>query len=162
MTAEDSLMELRMLIHGAGKWILYVVDFIHDFRKENQVALKFTALIPVFAAAWGLQKTGGRLYAWLTKRDYAAIRQALAHVYTILIESDPHNVDDTDYGKLIYLLHNLKQTAKRHITRKNNMHREFEADILKLESADDFTPAEKRLIIDNMRAHYPFLMCVAQ
>ena len=39
------------------------------------------------------------------------------------------------------------------------MHREFEADILKLESADDFTTAEKRLIIDNMRAHYPFLMC---
>ncbi len=134
----------------------------YDILKEQQrVNLNLALLTPAIFAGWCSYKGVSTLYSWMTKRDYAAIRQALAHVYTILIES-AHNVDDTDYGKLIYLLHNLKQTAKRHITRKNNMHREFEADILKLESADDFTPAEKRLIIDNMRAHYPFLMCVAQ
>ena len=129
---------------------------LDKLKKQLRVTLNFAALIPAIAAGWVVYKGTSSAYHWLTKRDYASIRHALAQVNAILIES-ANNFNDTVYGELIYLLHKLKLKAMRYVSRKNNMRQEFCNDIVKLES-QDFSVEQKRAIIQNMRAHYPFLL----
>ena len=133
-----------------------VLKALFDAKKENQLTLKFMALVPTF---WVVTNVPRKIYNWWTKRDYASIRHSLAHINSILIES-ANNFDNVAYGKLIYLLHQLKCKAKRHVPSKDNMRQEFFQDIVKLES-DDFTIEEKRAMIDNMRAYYSFLANVS-
>jgi ATP synthase regulation protein NCA2 len=95
-------------------------------------------------------------YEWLTARDYVAIRIALAEVNSLFIES-PLPLDDHDYGKLVYLLHKLKNKALYLLPTKDKVCERFLKDIAKLES-QDFTAETKRLIISNMYNKYPFLI----
>jgi hypothetical protein len=158
--AEDKLADVSELIYEARVSIQYVVDLIHEFKKENQVTLKFTALIPMLIVSYGTYKGISKLYQWFVTKDFNAIRHALAQINSILIES-PSNMSDRDYGKLIYLLHKLQYKAMQNVSRSNNMRDEFFEDILKLES-HDFSVDEKRAMIANMRAHYSFLSPVFQ
>ncbi len=130
-----------------------------DYEKQLNLVLRFVTMIPAIVGGLGLYTGANKIYNWWTKRDYALIRHSLAHINSILIES-ANNFDNVAYGKLIYLLHQLKCKAKRHVPNNNNMRQEFFQDIVKLES-DDFTIEEKRAMIDNMRSYYPFLANLA-
>lgn len=120
--------------------------------KDNELTLMFSALIPLAGTCFGVAKT----YQWATARDYSPIRLALADVNSLLIES-PMPLDDYDYGKLIYLVHKLRNKASM---LKAALCNEFLADVTKLESKR-FDVVAKRGIVENMFNRYAFLGRIA-
>ena len=120
--------------------------------KDHELLLMFTALIPLAGVCFGAAWT----YRWITSRNYSPIRIALADVNSLLIES-PMPLDDYDYGKLVYLVHKLRNKAH---SLKDALCNEFLVDITKLESKR-FDVAAKRGIVDNMFNKYAFLGRIA-
>ena len=125
------------------------------YKKVNLI-LNAAVLTPTIivggAGCRGLYKT----YQWATKKNYSPIRIALADVNSLLIESHVQ-LDDHDYGKLVYLICKL-----RHKTAflKDPLSHEFLDDVARLESKQ-YTPAIKRGIVDNMFNKYAFLGRIA-
>lgn len=170
LTGVTSLFRLHDICHALGKYtdiiddqivtlIKLIATLVVKFGKEadatmqdNELTLMFTALIPLagtcFGTAW--------LYRWITTRNYSPIRIALADVNSLLIES-AMPLDDYCYGKLVYLVHKLRNKAS---SLKDALCNEFLADITKLESRR-FDGAAKRGIIDNMFNKYAFLGRIA-
>jgi len=116
------------------------------------VAVLMPTVIVGCAGIYGLNK----IYKRATKRNYTPIRIALADVNSLLIES-PMPLDDYDYGKLVYLVHKLRNKAH---SLKDALCNEFLVDITKLESKR-FDVAAKRGIVDNMFNKYAFLGRIA-
>jgi hypothetical protein len=125
-------------------------------NKKVDLILNVAVLTPTIivggCTAYGLNKT----YQRMTARDYSPIRIALADVNSLLIES-PMPLDDYDYGKLVYLVHKLRNKAS---SLKDALCNEFLADVTKLESKR-FDVAAKRGIVDNMFNKYAFLGRIA-
>ena len=135
---------LNVLARGNAEWAAAC--------KKVNLILNVAVLTPTIIVGWagynGLSKT----YQWATARDYSPIRIALADVNSLLIES-PMPLDDYDYGKLVYLVHKLRNKAS---SLKDALCSEFLADITKLESKR-FDVAAKRGIVENMFNKYAFL-----
>jgi hypothetical protein len=65
-------------------------------------------------------------------------------------------LDDFEYGKMIYLLYNLKEKAKKELPTKDNVRNDFIKDLERVESRE-FDSAAKRRIIKDMFKKYSFL-----
>jgi len=125
-------------------------------RKKVNLILNVAVLTPTIivsgAGCHGLYK----LLRWATARDYSPIRIALADINALLIESAVQ-LNDYDYGKLVYLICKLRYKAM-HI--KDPLAHEFLSDVTKLESKQ-YSPAVKRGIVENMFNKYAFLGRIA-
>lgn len=124
----------------------------HDQLRDHELTFMFTALIPLGLTSLGLS----RLYQWVTMRNYAPIRLALAEVNSLLIESTDH-ANHHDYGKLVYLVSKLRYTT---IALHDSLSDEFLSDVAKLESKQ-YSATTKCSIIQNMFNKYAFLGRVA-
>jgi hypothetical protein len=136
------------LIKEIGFFSTDIGKIVGDFVKNNFWTAKLAAFTPLAAACMGTVKT----YQWITKKNYAPIRVALADVNALLIESVAQ-LDDHDYGKLVYLIGKLRQKAK---SLKDALSSEFLLDVAKLESKR-YSAQTKRDIVENMFNKYAFL-----
>ena len=139
------IKEIGLLVTDGGK-------IAGDFVKNNFWTAKLAAFTPLAAACIGMGKT----YQWAIKKNYSPIRIALADVNALLIESAAQ-LDDHDYGKLVYLICKLRYKAS---SLKDPLSHEFLADVAKLESKQ-YTPGIKRGIVENMFNKYAFLGRIA-
>lgn len=121
------------------------------YKKVNLI-LNVGILTPTIliggAGGRGLYKT----YQWATAKNYSPIRIALADINALLIESATQ-LNDQDYGKLVYLICKLRHKATY---LKDPLAHEFLTDVTKLESKQ-YNPAIKRGIVENMFNKYAFL-----
>jgi hypothetical protein len=120
--------------------------------QDNELTFMFTALIPLITMCAGITKG----YQWITKKNYAPIRIALTDINSLLIESVTQ-LDDHDYGKLVYLIGKLRHKAK---LLKHSLSTEFLVDVAKLESKR-YSAQTKRDIVENMFNKYVFLGRIA-
>jgi hypothetical protein len=146
--AENIIAQFTGLIKKADALEIQVMQQL----KDHELTLMFTSLIPLGITGFGLSK----VYEWITTRDYSSIRIALSDVNGLLIEA-ANNLDDHDYGKLVYLICKLKNRA---MYLKDSMTDEFLADVAKLESKQ-YSAHIKRGIVENMFNKYAFLGRVA-
>ncbi|HLW73181.1 MAG TPA: hypothetical protein VKR54_03965 [Candidatus Babeliales bacterium] len=123
-----------------------------DKLQDNELTFMFTALIPLIGTCFSITK----MYQWATTRNYSPIRIALADINSLLIES-AMQLDDHDYGKLVYLICKLRHKSR---LLKNSLSTEFLADVAKLESKR-YTAQTKRDIVENMFNKYAFLGRIA-
>jgi hypothetical protein len=142
---DKKILELIRLIGLLAKEIGKRVD---AKIQDQELTLMFTALIPLIVTCATVTKT----YQWATKKNYTPIRLALADVNALLIESTAQ-LDDHDYGKLVYLICKLRNKAK---SLKHALSSEFLADVAKLESKR-YSAQTKRAIVENMFNKYVFL-----
>ena len=140
------------LIKEIGLLIVDVGHIVGDFVKNNFWTAKLAAFTPLAAACIGSAKT----YQWAVKKNYSPIRIALADVNSLLIESFAQ-LDDYDYGKLVYLIYKLRHKAH---SLKDPLSHEFLTDVAKLESKQ-YDPQIKRGIVENMFNKYAFLGRIA-
>lgn len=136
------------LIKQTGFFVTDIGKIVGDFVKNNFWTAKLAAFTPLAAACMGLVKT----YQWATKKNYTPIRIALADVNALLIES-AEQMDDHDYGKLVYLIGKLRIKSK---SLKNILSTEFLVDVAKLESKR-YSAQTKCAIVENMFNKYAFL-----
>lgn len=122
---------------------------------ELRVVKNLAILAPTLLASWFAAGGLGKFYNWFTARDYSSVRLALIAINSLFIEARAP-LNDSDYGKLIYLLQGLKVKAMRYLPTQNNVRDDFLSDIAKLES-QQFTVETKRRIIKNMFNKYQFL-----
>ncbi|HSC24815.1 MAG TPA: hypothetical protein VLB80_01190 [Candidatus Babeliales bacterium] len=132
---------IGLLISDSGK-------IIGAFVKNNFWTAKLAAFTPLAAACISVVRT----YKWATTRNYSPIRIALAEVNSLLIES-AEQIDDHDYGKLVYLIFKLRNKSS---SLKDSLSHEFLIDVVKLESKQ-YSVQKKRGIIENMFNKYTFL-----
>ncbi len=140
------------LIKEIGLLIVDGGNVVGDFVKNNFWTAKLAAFTPLAAACIGSAKT----YQWAVKKNYSPIRIALADVNSLLIESFAQ-LDDYDYGKLVYLIYKLRHKAH---SLKDPLSHEFLTDVAKLESKQ-YDPQIKRGIVENMFNKYAFLGRIA-
>jgi hypothetical protein len=126
----------------------HILDFVVALARDHKWTSRLATFSPLAGTCFGVVKS----YQWATARDYSPIRIALADVNSLLIES-PMPLDDYDYGKLVYLVHKLRNKAS---SLKDALCNEFLADITKLESKR-FDVVAKRGIVENMFNKYAFL-----
>ena len=120
--------------------------------KDQELTLMFTSLIPLTT----MSGIAAMMYKWISTHDYSLIRIGLADINALLIESAVQ-LNDHDYGKLVYLICKLRYKAH---SLKDGLAYEFLCDIDKLESKQ-YSPAVKRGIVDNMFNKYAFLGRIA-
>lgn len=139
---------LMVLAKGNKEW--------ESAYKKVNLILNVAVLTPTIIVSLvgfnGLHK----FYKWSTKRDYSPIRIALADTNSLLIEAYD-NLDDHDYGKLVYLVSKLKHRA---VYLKDSLADEFLMDVSKLESKQ-YPVQVKRGIAENMFNKYAFLGRIA-
>jgi hypothetical protein len=122
-----------------------------DIQKQYAGVGKIAFLTP--AIFTGLLAYGG--YQKFSTRDYSLIRRALLDINSLFVDQTKP-LDDESYGKMVYLLYNLKKRAKKDLPQKNNVQDDFLQDLEKVESKE-FDVAAKRRIVDDMFKKYSFL-----
>lgn len=83
------------------------------------------------------------------------MRRALLEINSLFVDQTKP-LDDERYGKMIYLIYNLKRRARKDLSQKGNLQAEFLEDLERIESKE-FDSAAKRRIIDDMFRKYSFL-----
>lgn len=139
----------KVLARGNAEW-----DAI---SKKLSIILNVAILTPTVIGGWMGYNGLNKAYQWSIAKDYSPIRIALTDINSLFIES-VMPLDDQDYGKLVYLIHKLRNKAQCQVPTKDNARTEFLADIGKLE-LKNFTVTTKRNIIENMFHKYLFLGC---
>lgn len=139
---KDDIAQVALLL---GQ--LKVYHLADTFSVVRNVGL----LTPAAFVGWA----GYHGYKQLTKYDYTPIRLALLAISSLFVEK-LKPLDDLEYGKMIFLLYNLKEKASRELPVKNNVRSDFIDDLEKIESRD-FDSAAKRRIIKDMFKKYNFL-----
>lgn len=139
------LQEIGFLSADVGK-------ITADLLKNNFWTMKLAAFTPLAGACFGIAKA----YQWATARNYSPIRIALADINSLLIES-AINLDDHNYGKLVYLICKLRYKSTY---LKDPLSNEFLSDVAKLESKQ-YSAQIKRGIVENMFNKYAFLGRIA-
>lgn len=124
---------------------------LESLRKQfvgvGKIAFLTPALLLAFASYTGYKK--------FTKKNYAPLRRALVEVNSLFVDpSKP--LTDEQYGKMIYLIYNLKNQAKKQLPVKWNVQASFIKDLERIES-QEFSVAAKRAIIKDMFRKYEFL-----
>jgi hypothetical protein len=153
--ADDLIAQANRLERDADKVLKYVeaeLKYVKEQLRDHELTLMFTSLIPLGITALA----GTKAYKWATTRDYSSIRIALSDVNALLIEA-AHNLDDYQYGKLVYLICKLRHKA---IYLKDSLANEFLDDVAKLESKQ-YSAQTKHGIVENMFNKYAFLGKIA-
>lgn len=150
--ADRKMAEADVMLQDIVKDVRIKLEEADATLQDNQLTFMFTSLIPLILTGAGITKT----YQWTTKKNYAPIRVALADVNALLIESATQ-LDDHDYGKLVYLICKLRHKSK---LLKSALSNEFLIDVAKLESKR-YTAQTKRDIVENMFNKYAFLGRIA-
>ncbi len=140
------------LVQTIGFLFVDIGSIVGDAVKNNFWTAKLAAFTPLMGGSVGAYK----VYRWSTTRNYSPIRIALADVNALLIESEKQ-LDDHDYGKLMYLISKLRHKS---VCLKDPLTDEFLTDIAKIESKQ-FSAYTKRDIVENMFNKYAFLGRVA-
>lgn len=118
-----------------------------QFVGVGKIAFITPALLLGLASYTGYKK-------W-TKKSYAALRRALVEINSLFV--DPSKaLTDEQYGKMLYLVYNLKNRAKKELPLKRNQQAEFIHDLERIES-QDLPVAAKRAVIKDMFRKYEFL-----
>lgn len=128
-----------------------LVGFIEKQQKQFAGVSKLVLLTP--AALTGALAYAG--YQKLSTKNYSQIRRALLDVNSLFVDQSKP-LSDESYGKMVYLLYNLKKLAEKDLPQKKNVRAEFLQDLEKIESKE-FDVAAKRRIIDDMFKKYSFL-----
>lgn len=135
---------LKILAEGNAEWASV-------YKKVNLI-LNVAVLTPTILIA-GTGSIGAyKFYRYATAQNYSPLRIALADINSLLIESDTQ-LNNCDYGKLLYLVYKLHSKA---IRVEDPMIPEFLEDITKLESRR-YSAHTKRDFIQNMFNKYTFL-----
>lgn len=153
--ADDLIAQANRLERDADKVLKYVeaeLKYVKEQLRDHELTLMFTSLIPLGITALA----GTKAYKWATTRDYSSIRIALSDVNSLLIEA-AHNLDDYNYGKLVYLICKLRHKATY---LKDSLANEFLGDVAKLESKQ-YSAQTKHDIVENMFNKYAFLGKIA-
>jgi hypothetical protein len=129
----------------------FVLDFITQQQKQFAGVSKLVLLTPALFSGL-LAYTG---YQKLTTKDYRRLRHALLEINSLFVDQSKP-LDDERYGKMIYLLYNLKRQVKKEVSQKRNLQANFLQDLENIESKE-FDVAAKRRIIDDMFKKYSFL-----
>ena len=148
LQAKDLIAETKQLEKDAAEELKYIKKQL----KDHELTLMFTSLIPLGITAL----IGSKTYQWIITRDYSSIRIALADVNSLLIEA-AHDLDDYNYGKLVYLIYKLRHKS---MYLKDPLTNEFLEDVAKLESKQH-SPEAKHGIVENMFNKYAFLGKIA-
>lgn len=135
-----------------GKNLLYEFILLQGAeRTQKQIAgvAKIGFLTPALLSSWPAYKG----YQRLTAKDYAPIRRALVDINFIFV--DPTQpLDDEQYGKMLYLIYNLKKRAEKDVPLNDRA--DFMQDLERIESKE-FGVAAKRAIVEDMFRKYSFL-----
>ena len=136
-----------------------LLDKVEEDKKKLEretEGVRNVALLTPAALALGVGYTGlSSVYGRFTKSDYTPIRLALLAILSLFVDT-AKPLDDLEYGKMIFLLYNLKERAKKELPVKGNVRVDFIKDLEKVESRE-FDSAAKRRIIKDMFKKYSFL-----
>lgn len=137
---------------GEGKFLLYEFLLLQaGERTQKQIAGVATILFltPTILTGWAAY----RKYQAMLVKDYTSIRRALVDINSLFVDTT-RPLDDESYGKMLYLIDNLKKRAAKNIP--VNDRSDFIHDLERVESKE-FNVAAKRAIVDDMFRKYSFL-----
>lgn len=120
-------------------------------RRQFAAVGKLVLLTPAMLVGW----LGYSGYQKLTAPAFGPIRRSLVDVNSLFVDQSKE-LNDEQYGKMIYLLYNLKKRAAKELTQKNNIREDFIHDLERIESKE-FNVASKRAIVEDMFKKYTFL-----
>jgi hypothetical protein len=147
-TIKETKQEVLDLVQEKQELAL---DYLSKQQKQFAGVSKLVLLTP--AVLTGLLLYAG--YQRLPSKNYSPIRRALIDINSLFVDQSKP-LDDERYGKMVYLLYNLKKLAEKDLPQKKNLRAEFLQDLEKIESKE-FDVAAKRRIVDDMFRKYSFL-----
>lgn len=131
------------------------IKILDQLDKESggarNLALLAPAALGLGAGALGISKA----YNWLSRYNYNSMRRSLIDISSLFVDQTKP-LEDDEYGKMVYLLYNLKEKAKKELPTKDNIRSDFIKDLERVESRS-FDVAAKRRIIKDMFKKYNFL-----
>ena len=139
----------------AAKQIYDLVQYAYaqqkQYEQQYEAIGKLVLLIPAIVATGGLYTA----YQKLTAKNYGPLRRALVDINSLFIDPS-QQLNDEQYGKMIYLVHMLKKRAEKELPLKKNLRADFIGDLEKIESPD-LSVVSKRAVIEDMFKKYSFL-----
>ena len=122
---------------------------LSDIQRQYIGVGKIAVLTPAILSGWFAFKG----YQAFVAKDYTQIRRALVDINYLFVDTTKP-LDDEGYGKMIYLLYNLKKQAEKDVPLASRG--DFIEDLNKIESKE-FGVAAKRAIVEDMFRKYSFL-----
>ncbi len=143
--------------YGLRAWSLFIqLIALHgggNVEKEIAGLRNITLLAPA-AVAGGVAGGLGYLgYKKMIAKDYSPIRRALLDINSLFVDATKP-LDDEQYGKMLYLIYDLKKRATQDVPLTDRV--DFVNDLNRIESKE-FNVAAKRAIVDDMFRKYSFL-----
>lgn len=132
-------------LHGGG-----------NIEKEIVGLRNIALLAPVAVVGGAIGGVGYLGYKKATGKDYAPIRRALVDINSLFVDAT-RPLDDEQYGKMLYLVFDLKKRAAVDVPLTDRG--DFLNDLNRIESKE-FNVAAKRAIVDDMFRKYSFLKLV--
>jgi hypothetical protein len=134
-------------------WSIFLQLFGENAGKEISSVRNITLLAPAtfvgLVGYYGLRN----IYQKTTAKNYTAIRRALIDINSLFVDAS-RPLDDEQYGKMLYLIYDLKKRVMQDIP--FNDCADFINDLERVESKE-FNVAAKRAIVDDMFRKYSFL-----
>lgn len=153
---EATALLAQVLAVCSGTSLQIAVSNIVDLLDQQTAGVRNIALLAPAALGAGVGGYGlSKVYGRLTRYDYTPIRLALLTILSLFVDTTKP-LDDLDYGKMIFLIYNLKEKARRELPVKGNVRNDFIKDLERVESRE-FDSAAKRRIIKDMFKKYSFL-----
>lgn len=135
-----------------GKTLLYeflTLQAAGRTQKQISGVAKIAVLTPALLSNWFAY----RGYQALTLKDYTSIGRALVDINSLFVDAT-RPLDDEQYGKMLYLVYDLKKRAAKDVPLSDRV--EFINDLNRVESKE-FNVAAKRAIVEDMFRKYSFL-----
>jgi hypothetical protein len=147
----QGLVYLLLLIgvHSTEDIQKFVLELIAAQKKEFKAVRDLVLLTPAVFTGW----LGYSGYKKFTTKDYSSIRRALVDINSLFVDQT-RPLDDEQYGKMMYLVYNLKKRAEKDLPL--NVRADFIHDLEKIE-LQEFDVAAKRRIVEDMFKKYAFL-----
>jgi hypothetical protein len=126
-----------------------------NIQKQYIGVGKIAVLTPTILSSW----LAYRSYKAFNEKDYSQIRRALVDINSLFVDTSKP-LDDEQYGKMLYLIYDLKKriTQEKRIIQgvQVNDRMDFIDDLEHIESKE-FDVAAKRRIVEDMFRKYSFL-----
>jgi hypothetical protein len=143
----------RTAWYATEGWTIFGQLFGENVGKEisgvRNIALLAPATFVGLAGYYGLSN----IYQKATAKNYTAIRRALIDINFLFVDTTKP-LDDEQYGKMLYLIYDLKKRAAQGVPANDRA--DFITDLERIESKE-FNVAAKRAIVDDMFRKYSFL-----
>ena len=143
--------EKALIVDLVDEYRNEALEYLEKQQKQFSGVSKLVLLTP--AVLTGALAYAG--YQQATKKDYSQIRRALLDINSLFVDHTKP-LEDERYGKMVYLLYNLKKLAEKDLPQKRNVRADFLQDLENIESKE-FDVAAKRRIVDDMFRKYSFL-----